>query len=122
MAKIVLVSIVLSLSSIGIADGGHHAKHKSDATKQAKVVDVEIGEKGFQPNKIKVKRGERLVLNITRKTNKTCMKKIKHPTAGQLIDLPLNKKVEVAIGSFQEKKDVNILCGMGMKNGVININ
>ena len=89
---------------------------------KAKVIDVEIGKKGFQPNPIKVSKGENLVLMVNRTTDKTCMTALKHPKTGKLTKFPLNKKTKFEVGSFSEAKKVDLLCGMDMKAGVIHIN
>ena len=124
MKRIVLFLIALSFASVGYSHGGedHSAKKMQHSMGKMKVVEVEIGKNGFQPAKIDLKKGEKLVLNVTRKTNKTCVKKLKHPVSGQGIDLPKNQMVEIVVGSFHEKKKLDLLCGMDMKAGVIQVN
>ena len=124
MKKVLLFLIVLSFASVGYSHGDedHSAKKMKQSMGKTKVVEVEIGKKGFQPAKIDLKKGENLVLNVTRKTNKTCMKKLKHPVSGQLVDLPKDQMVEIVVGSFDEKKKMDLLCGMGMKAGVVQVN
>ncbi len=113
---------ILVFGSSGFADYGHEDEdHHQEIV--VKAVSVEIGKKGFVPkSELKFKKGEKIVLNITRTTDKTCMKNLKHPKTGKLIELPLNKKVKFEIGDYKEKKEVKLLCGMGMKAGVLKIN
>lgn len=109
-----LLSILVILLAFSQINASEKAK--------AKVVEVEIGKKGFQPSLIKVGKGENLVLMINRTTDKTCMKALKHPKTGKLVKFPLNKKTKFEVGSFAESKKVDLLCGMDMKAGIIHVN
>ena len=118
--KMILTSIfTLILSSVSLADHSGdkgHSHHK----KTEKVVKVEIGKKGFKPETpLNFKPNETIVLNITRTTNKTCMTSLKHPKTGKLIELPMNKEVRFEIGKYGKAQEIKLLCGMGMKAGVV---
>lgn len=121
MKYIFLTIITLGLSSVSLADhsgGEKHSHHK----KTERVVKVEIGKKGFKPAApLKFKPKENIVLNITRTTDKTCMKSLKHPKTGKLVKLPMNKQVRFEIGEYAKAQDIKLLCGMGMKAGVIHV-
>lgn len=83
---------------------------------------VEVTKKGFEPSRIEVKAGEPVTLNITRKVEVTCAKKVSIPSEGIEKDLPLNKIVRV---SFTPKKRGEIAFGCAMKQmlgGVIIVN
>lgn len=118
--KFLFVIFTLIITTQVFAHGGEH--HKDAKKKITKEIKVEIGKKGFAPGKISAKKGEHIVLAVTRKTDKTCIKNLKHPAKENVtIDLPLNEQVKVDIGSFKKEQSVTLLCGMGMKAGVIDI-
>ena len=120
--KCILTTIILiGMGSMSFADHsgeGEHSHHK----KTERVVKVEIGSKGFQAvTPLNFQPKENIVLNITRTTDKTCMKSLKHPKTGKLIKLPINKEVRFEIGEYSKPQEVKLLCGMGMKAGVISV-
>lgn len=86
-----------------------------------KVVKVKISEDGFQPAQIEVKKGENLVLMVTRTTDKTCMKELKAVKGTGQTDLPLNKEVRFDVGALEKSGEVKLLCGMDMTAGVVKV-
>ncbi|HEV8325361.1 MAG TPA: cupredoxin domain-containing protein [Myxococcota bacterium] len=84
------------------------------------VVEVEVTEKGFVPERIAAKKGELLTLLVTRKTEKTCATEItmKDPPINQA--LPLNVPVEVKITPTKAGELV-FMCAMGMVGGTIEV-
>lgn len=118
--KFILMSIfTLGLVSVSFADHSGDKAH-SHHKKTERVVKVEIGKKGFKPaSPLNFKPNENIVLNITRTTDKTCMKSLKHPKTGKLVKLPMNKEVRFEIGEYAKEQEVKLLCGMGMKAGVV---
>jgi plastocyanin domain-containing protein len=139
MKKTMGIIISLMLGSFIFAHegshGGSHGDVKKEASKQItnkqktavekitsqKTVKVEISEDGFKPANIKVNKGEDLVLLVTRKTDKTCMKELKNLDGSGQVKLPLNKEVKFEVGSSNKSGDVKILCGMDMTAGVITV-
>lgn len=85
-----------------------------------RTIDLEVTEKGFEPNRVKVTKGEPLKLVITRKTDATCAKEITIPAENIRAALPLDKPVTLA---FTPKKsgDLEYSCGIGMIGGVIEV-
>ncbi len=83
-------------------------------------IDLKVTEKGFEPNRVKVAKGEPLKLVVTRKTDATCAKEITIPGENIRAELPLEKPVTLA---FTPKKsgDLKYSCGMGMIGGVIEV-
>lgn len=79
-------------------------------------VEIEVTEAGFEPAEIKVPRGRPVTLVVTRKTDKTCAKDV--AIAGQVVDLPLDKPVEINV-SFEKPGTVTYACGMNMIKGSI---
>lgn len=120
--KYISISVItLGLSSVSLADHSGdkgHSHHK----KTERVVKVEIGKKGFKPaTPLHFKPNENIVLKITRTSDKTCMKSLKHPKTGKLVNLPMNKEVRFEIGEYDKDQEVKLLCGMGMKAGVVHV-
>jgi plastocyanin domain-containing protein len=60
-----------------------------------RIVPVTVTEDGFEPSKIKAKKGEKVRLVVTRKTNSTCAKEIVIKDQGINQPLPLDKAVTV---------------------------
>ncbi len=116
MKKIIILLSMVALSS------PLFAKETTKKVNTEKTINVEIGKKGFVPSSIEVKKGQNLTLNVKRTTNKTCMTELKNPINGSVVKLPLDKEVVFKVGTFKDEKTVKILCGMGMKAGVIIVN
>ena len=86
------------------------------------IVDVQVTSKGFEPPRIEVKPNEKVTLNITRKVDVTCAKKVAIPSLGIEKDLPLNKTVAVELKSL-ERGEIAFGCAMKqMLGGVIVVN
>jgi plastocyanin len=83
-----------------------------------RVVDVEVTGDGFVPAKIKVKKGERVRLNVTRKTDKTCATEIVVTDYGINQPLPLNKTVTVEL-TPKSSGEIKYACAMGHIAGVL---
>ena len=83
-----------------------------------RVVQVAVVDEGFVPSKIKAKKGEKVRLVVTRKTNSTCAKEIVIKDAGINQPLPLDQAVTV---EFTPKKsgEIRYACGMDHIAGVV---
>ena len=82
------------------------------------VVNLQVTEKGFEPNSVDVKPGVPVVLKVTRKTDSTCATQIKIQSKNIRKDLPLNKPVIITLGKL-DKGEVRFGCGMDMITGNI---
>jgi plastocyanin domain-containing protein len=80
-------------------------------------IPVEASDKGYSPDRIAGKPGEKLVLSVTRTSNSECMQQIKTPD-GTLVDLPLGKATDVAM-VVPKSGEATFTCGMGMASGTI---
>ena len=85
---------------------------------KAQVVEIQVTEKGFEPEKIEIKPRTPVVLKVTRKTDATCAKQIKISSRNIKKDLPLNKTISIDLGKL-EKGDIAFACGMDMLTGHI---
>jgi plastocyanin domain-containing protein len=84
-------------------------------------IEVGVTEKGFGPDKIKVKKGEAVTLAFTRRTDKTCAKQVIVQLGdGQKLEkkLPLNETVEIE-ATFSKAGELRYACSMDMITGVI---
>lgn len=88
----------------------------------AQTHNVEVTNKGFEPNRIEVQAGEKVTLNITRKAEDTCATKITLPSEKIEKELPLNKMVSIEF-TPGKKSEIKFGCAMNhMFSGVIVVN
>jgi plastocyanin domain-containing protein len=80
-------------------------------------ISIEAGTKGYVPDRIGAKPGEKLVLVFTRTVDSTCIAQLKTPD-GKLVDLPKGTPVEVAV-TVPQSGEVGFACGMDMFHGVV---
>lgn len=80
-------------------------------------IDVKASENGYNPERIAAKPGEKLVLVFTRTVEGECLAQVKTPE-GKVVDLPMNKPVEVAV-TAPESGELTFACGMDMFKGTI---
>jgi hypothetical protein len=83
-----------------------------------RVVEMEVTGEGFVPSRIKVKKGEKVRLLITRKTDRTCATEIVIKDYGINAPLPLGKQVKVEL-TPKASGEIKYACGMNMITGVI---
>lgn len=79
----------------------------------AKIVQIKVGEEGFSPNQIDLKRGEKATLRFTRVTESTCATAVVFPELGLNKPLPLNQPVDIEVPT-DPPRTLNFQCGMGM--------
>ncbi len=63
---------------------------------QARLIEMEVTEDGYVPKEIRVRKGEPLLIRITRKTDQTCAFDLIVADSNVKVPLPLNKAVDVA--------------------------
>ncbi len=73
---------------------------------------------GFVPAEVKIKKGEKVNLVVTRKTDKTCATALVMKEKGIDVDLPLNKPVSVALKA-DKHGELKYACPMDMITGKI---
>jgi plastocyanin domain-containing protein len=81
-------------------------------------VEITVTDKGFQPQRIVVKKGDPLELVVTRKTDDTCAKKITIPDLKVKAALPLNEAVTLRF-TPAKAGELKYVCGMDMVTGVL---
>lgn len=90
------------------------------AAGQPKTIELAVTRRGFEPARVKVKKGEPLRLVVTRKTEDTCAKEIVIPSENITAELPLDKSVTL---TFTPKRsgEIRYACGMNMVSGVLEV-
>ncbi|MDX2087735.1 MAG: cupredoxin domain-containing protein [Kofleriaceae bacterium] len=124
MSRFVLV-VGLALSIVACSKDNKAQDRPTPATTAAGTVGadgvrrvaIEAGKEGYVPDKIPGKPGEKLVLVFTRTVEGECLAELKTPD-GKVVELPMNKPVEVAITVPQTGK-LTFACGMDMFQGAI---
>ena len=91
------------------ASGDTHAA----ATPQSGTISVTVGDQGFQPRHITLKRGEKSTLRFTRTSDKTCATEVAFPELGIRKPLPLNQPVDIDV-PVDKARTLTFQCGMGM--------
>ena len=82
-----------------------------------RTVQINAGMEGYVPDTIPGKPGEKLVLVFTRTVEGECLRELKTPE-GKVIELPMNKPIEVAI-TVPKEGSLTFACGMDMFQGKI---
>ena len=126
MVRVLAASLCLSLCFFGCTKKDAEQK-KAPATAPVTAgtvgsdgvrrVSVEANKDGYTPAKITGKPGEKLTLVFTRTFDSDCISQVKMPD-GKLVDLPMNKPVEVSV-TVPEKGSLAFACGMDMVHGEV---
>jgi len=118
--------LAVALSLVACKKEGEKAADKPAEQKPAatapsadgvRTVAIEAGKDGYVPDKIPGKPNEKLKLVFTRTVEADCLAQVKTPD-GKLVDLPLNKPVEVAV-TVPATGKMTFACGMDMFTGTI---
>ena len=120
MVRSLLIVAGLLMSAVAATAAPQKAPAAAPAP-AGKTIEMSVTEKGFEPEVVKVKKGEPVTLVITRKTDRTCATEIVIDEEKISTKLPLNKAVTV---SFTPKKagDMKYGCAMGkMIGGVLKV-
>jgi plastocyanin len=103
------------------AEAAAPAAQPSAPAGEARVINLEVTEKGYQPSPVTLKQGEPVKLVLTRKTDNTCATEIVLDEYNINTKLPLNQPVEVAFTPAKSGKLV-YGCAMGkMISGVFSV-
>jgi plastocyanin domain-containing protein len=83
-----------------------------------RTVEMAVTDDGFEPSKVKVKKGEKVRFVVTRKTDRTCAKEIVIKDHGINAPLPLDKAVAVEF-TPTKSGEIRYACGMDHISGVV---
>src|SRR5437867_1029138 len=107
--------ILLALFAVAMT-AGCDQQQKSSAGPQ--VVELAVTDRGFEPARAEVPRGQAFTLVVTRKTDQTCAKEILIPALNERRALPLNQAVRIDV-SRGVADTLNYICGVHMLGGTI---
>ena len=111
--KPVLIALVLVVLVIA---AGCMAGQRTPAVPRE--VKLAVTDRGFEPARVEVPRGQALTLVVTRKTDQTCAKEILIPAVNERRALPLNQAVRIDVPKGVADT-LNYICGMHMLGGTI---
>jgi hypothetical protein len=100
--------------------GEDHAQPAAAETTK-RIVPVSVGDKGFEPSRVELKKGQDATLRFTRTTDTTCATKVVFPELKVEKELPLNQAVDVTVPT-DEPRQLAFQCGMGMYKSAVVIN
>lgn len=86
------------------------------AVAQPRTIAIAVTSEGFVPAEVKVKKGEKIRLAVTRKVERTCATEIVMKDQGVNQPLPLDKTVYVELTPAKTGK-IRYACGMDMITG-----
>jgi plastocyanin domain-containing protein len=132
MSAIALLAIAACNKS-NAHEGHDHASHQATeqhpgeahaqpaaATSQA-IIPISASDKGFQPSRVELKKGQSATLRFTRTSDTTCATKVVFPELKIEKDLPLNEAVDIEVPTG-EPRELAFQCGMGMYKSAVVIN
>lgn len=102
------------LIALGVAAGCHRGPAAGEPVKMT------VTKNGYEPWQIPARKGERLVLLVTRTTDETCATELVIPEAGVNAPLPLGREVRIEL-TPQKTGALRFSCAMKMFQGVIDV-
>ncbi len=109
------VFVILTLFAVVVTAGCNQAQKSASGSSE---VQLAVTDRGFDPARVEVPRGQALTLVVTRKTDQTCAKEILIPALNERRALPLNQAVRVDVPNGVADT-LNYICGMHMLGGTI---
>jgi plastocyanin len=100
------------------AASANHGIAEGTVKNGVRTVEVAVTDNGFEPSKVKAKKGEKVRLVVTRKTDSTCAKEIVVEDHGINQPLPLQKAVTVEF-TPTKSGEIRYACGMDHVSGVV---
>lgn len=110
------VLVVLALLAAS-ATSGCNREQKSAAAPQGEV-QLAVTDRGFEPARVEVPRGQGFTLVVTRKTDQICAREILIPALNERRALPLNQAVRIDVPKGVADT-LNYVCQMHMIGGTI---
>jgi plastocyanin domain-containing protein len=115
----VLAALPASASAQHDHGTGHQPPAAAPVAQQAgKAIEIQVTGEGFVPASIRVRKGQKVRLVVTRTTDRTCATEIVIRDQGINRKLPLNQPVTVEFTPVKSGQ-IRYACGMDMVSGVI---
>jgi plastocyanin len=118
------LGLTLTTPILAVAQQDHQAGHAAQpaaattAPKTGQPIEISVTSEGFVPASIKVQKGQKVRLVVTRKVERTCATEIVIKDQGINQPLPLNKPVTIEFTPGKSGQ-IRYACGMDMISGVI---
>jgi len=113
--KTVIVAGLVVIGSITAVAGCQKSSPAGPQTVKVAVTDA-----GFVPAQVDVRRGQPVVLLVTRTTDETCAKEIVIADEHIQRELPLNQEIRIAF-TPEKQGEIRYACGMGMVAGTLKV-
>ncbi len=114
MRLAVLIAALIAAPSLSLA------ADPAAAAPAGKAIEIKVTEKGFEPQQIKVKKGQPVTLSFLRTTDRTCIKAIDIPAEKvKNFQLPLDKAVTLTITPTKAGVEKFHCTAMAMGDGKI---
>ncbi|HET7824841.1 MAG TPA: cupredoxin domain-containing protein [Anaeromyxobacter sp.] len=114
------LAAALAVAAAGTARAGGKSSPIAEGTLKdgVRTIEMAVTADGFEPSKVKVSKGEKVRLVVTRKTDATCATEIVMADQGVNTPLPLNKPVAVEF-TPSKSGEIKYACAMGHVGGVV---
>jgi plastocyanin domain-containing protein len=114
LPRLAKLAAALTLGALCLHAVSAHAEKPRPAPSAAKserVVVMQVTKKGYEPSPLTLKRGEPVLLKVTRTTDRTCANEFVLDEHGLNVPLPLNQEVSIR---FTPGKAGTLVYGCGM--------
>jgi len=125
LAALPLAAALALAASPARAQGHDHAMQKPKGAiaegtlaNGVRTFELAVTEDGFEPSRVKVKKGEKVKFVVTRKTDRTCAKEIVMKQLGIEKPLPLGEPVAFVF-TAEKAGEIRYACGMDHVSGVV---
>ncbi|HET8724059.1 MAG TPA: cupredoxin domain-containing protein [Anaeromyxobacteraceae bacterium] len=111
---------LLAILVVALALPAYAADKAAAPAAAGKAIQIKVTENGFEPQEIKVKKGQPVTLTFLRTTDRTCIKAIDIPAEKvKGFELPLDKPVSLTITPAKAGVEKFHCTAMAMGNGKI---
>ena len=117
----IVLGVILAMAGCSKGESNAATRPASSAgtvgSDGVRTIPIEASAKGYLPDRIPGKPGEKLKLVFTRTGGGECNAELKTPD-GKLVALPMNTPVDVPV-TVPKQGEVQFACGMNMMTGVV---
>jgi plastocyanin domain-containing protein len=114
-SAILLCLLLVGQVTFALSQVRDHTK-KRGHTNKVKVIEINLTQKGFEPENIRLKVGQPTKLRFTRKVSGTCATEVIIPGYNIKRDLPFNTPVNIEL-TPKNTGTLSFSCGMRMIKG-----